>query len=150
LDIAFKEINSKYEECEYELEKSRDKSFKLERQLEDAFNKLSIIQKTKMTLDHNVNSSIESSNISISNFKSEKGTNITDKQVYIKLFISELLQSIRIKIRFKTWVKELRKFFHILEIFINFNLIDFIFSYSCNIRKFFHILVIFENFFIFL
>jgi hypothetical protein len=125
LDIAFKEINSKYEECEYELEKSRDKSFKLERQLEDAFNKLSIIQKTKMTLDHNVNSSIESSNISISNFKSEKGTNITDKQVYIKLFISELLQSIRIKIRFKTWVKELRKFFHILEIFINFNLINF-------------------------
>ena len=88
MDIAFKEINSKYEECEYELEKNRDKSFKLERQLEDAFSKLSSIQKTKMTSDLNINSAVESNNISISNFKSEKGSNITDKQVYSKLYIN--------------------------------------------------------------
>ena len=81
MDIAFKEISSKYDESEYELEKARDKSFKLDRQLEETLIKFNNFQKRNMISNTSANSCVEANQFSIPNIKTDKSSNITEKQV---------------------------------------------------------------------
>ena len=79
LDISLKEISSKYDESEYELEKARDKAFKQERQLEEALIKINNFQKKDILCNTGVHLGIESNN---SHLVKERNSNISEKQVY--------------------------------------------------------------------
>ncbi len=79
LEISLKDISSKYDESEYELEKARDKTFKQERQLEEALIKINNFQSKDVLCNTGVNLGIESIN---SHLAKEKNTNISEKQVY--------------------------------------------------------------------
>ena len=87
LDVDLKELTSKNDEIEYELEKTRDKAFKLDRQLADSLMKnkqlaSSIPASLAQSLDQNGHVLAGTNKFNQQNSRNDsKSTNLNDKQV---------------------------------------------------------------------
>lgn len=95
LETEIKDLNNKTDETEYELDKIRDKAFKLDRQLAETLVKLSNIQKQSSSSSMNVNHHLDqnghiiyhnninqnSNSTNSSNNSANRSNNLSDKQV---------------------------------------------------------------------
>lgn len=94
LENEIKELNNRNDETEYELEKTRDKAFRLDRQLADTMTKLTNLQKANIITNsnsnhnhvdqnghNNNNNNNINNNSNNSNQRNDKLQNLTDKQV---------------------------------------------------------------------
>ena len=96
LETDLKELNNRNDEIEYELEKTRDKAFKLDRQLADT-----LIKQKQMVPIQSTNNTAEQSNghsktNQQNNRNDSKQTNPNDKQVIQILFTQLITQSFKL------------------------------------------------------